>query len=88
MTVKLGEMAVGQAGRVRGFAAGADPGYRAHLLALGFTPGAEISLTRVAPMGDPVEVLVRGARVSLRRAEAAVVEVALHHSRDAVPKKA
>jgi ferrous iron transport protein A len=71
----LGGMKQGQAGRVAGFADGTAPGYRAQLLAMGFTPGAAVRVERVAPMGCPIEVCVRGARVSLRRDEAAVVEV-------------
>lgn len=73
----LGNMKQGQAGRVAGFAAGVAPSYRAQLLAMGFTPGAAVRVERVAPMGCPIEVCVRGARVSLRRGEAEAVEVTL-----------
>lgn len=43
---------------------------RAHLLELGFTPGTEITVVRVAPLGDPLTVRLRGYQLSLRRREA------------------
>ena len=42
---------------------------------MGITPGVEIGVSRVAPMGDPVEIRVRGFSLSLRRAEAAALNV-------------
>ena len=55
---------------------GGQRAFRRRLMELGFVPGAEIELVNVAPLGDPLEVLVRGSRMSIRRAEAAVLEVA------------
>lgn len=46
------------------------------LAALGFVPGAAVTVLRVAPFGDPVEYGVRGGRVSLRRADARRVRIA------------
>ncbi|KAF0138245.1 MAG: ferrous iron transport protein A [Rhodospirillaceae bacterium] len=37
---------------------------------MGLTPGTEFELTRVAPLGDPVEIRVRGMGLSLRKVEA------------------
>lgn len=48
---------------------------RAKLLALGLTRGTTVTVTHVAPLGDPFEVLVRGYHLSLRRAEAAALLV-------------
>ena len=45
------------------------------LYALGLIEGTEIELKRVAPLGDPVEVTVRGYELSLRRADAEMIEV-------------
>lgn len=45
------------------------------LMEMGLTPGAAVSLIGVAPLGDPLEVELRGYRLSLRRAEATRVEV-------------
>jgi Fe2+ transport system protein FeoA len=42
---------------------------------LGLLPGTRVQMVRVAPLGDPVELLVRGCRLSIRRAEAAAVRV-------------
>ena len=42
---------------------------------IGLTPGAEIGITRVAPMGDPIEIRVRGFALSLRKEEAAALDV-------------
>jgi ferrous iron transport protein A len=72
----LKDMKAGDHGRVTGFDAGA-PAYRRKLLAMGLTPGAELQVIRVAPLGDPVEVRVRGCSVSLRKdeAETLLVEV-------------
>jgi ferrous iron transport protein A len=50
--------------------------FRRRLLELGLVPGTRIELLRVAPLGDPVELLVRGASLSIRKAEASVIEVA------------
>ncbi len=48
---------------------------RKRLLDMGLVPGAEISVVRVAPLGDPVEYMVKGYRLSLRRSEASHVLV-------------
>jgi Fe2+ transport system protein FeoA len=45
------------------------------LMEMGLTPGVELSIVGVAPLGDPLELDVRGYRLSLRRAEADRVEV-------------
>lgn len=45
------------------------------LLEMGFVPGVEVSLVKRAPLGDPLELRLRGYHVSLRRAEARRVEV-------------
>jgi ferrous iron transport protein A len=47
------------------------------LMEMGMTPGAPISVVGVAPLGDPLELELRGYRLSVRRAEAARVEVEL-----------
>lgn len=50
-------------------------GYRAKLLALGLTRGAMIELIGVAPMGDPLRIKVRGFELSLRKTEAAILQL-------------
>ena len=46
------------------------------LLEMGLTPGAAVAVVAVAPLGDPLELEVRGYRLSIRRREAALVTVA------------
>lgn len=70
MTSTLKHLSVGDTGRVTGFGEGSRA-YRRKLLALGLTPGTELTVTRYAPMGDPVEIRVRGFSLSLRKDEAA-----------------
>ncbi|MEZ4768026.1 MAG: FeoA family protein [Caldilineales bacterium] len=48
---------------------------RKRLLDMGVIPGAEITVVRIAPLGDPVEYLVKGYHLSLRRSEAAQIVV-------------
>lgn len=49
--------------------------YRQKLMSMGLTPGVTFEITRVAPLGDPVEIKVRGFAMSLRRAEAEMIAV-------------
>ncbi|MGR9107174.1 MAG: FeoA family protein [Gammaproteobacteria bacterium] len=63
-------MKVGESGRIIGFGNAAKP-YRKKLLAMGLTPGVEFYVTRFAPLGDPVEIKIRGFSLSLRKEEAA-----------------
>ena len=49
--------------------------YRRRLLELGFLPGVEVRVLGIAPMGDPLDIEVRGCRFSLRRAEADAIAV-------------
>jgi ferrous iron transport protein A len=74
MFTTLKMLKVGERARVSGYAAGC-PGYRHRLLTMGLTPGTEILVTRLAPLGDPVEVEVRGYNLSLRKNEAEVLRV-------------
>lgn len=72
--LKLGDLAVGQSGRILGYEPGCRA-YRGKLLSMGLTPGTHFTVTRHAPMGDPVEVEVRGFKLSLRKGEAAALRV-------------
>lgn len=70
----LGELKTGDRAKVTGFSEGGSS-YRRKLLAMGLTPSTPLEVLRVAPMGDPVEVNVRGCNISLRREEANLVNV-------------
>ena len=48
---------------------------RRHIMDMGITKGCEIYVRKVAPLGDPIEITVRGYELSLRMAEAEMVEV-------------
>jgi ferrous iron transport protein A len=73
MTRLASELAVGEAGRVARVA-GTDEVSR-RLLEMGVTPGVEIRRIGTAPLGDPLEFELRGYRLSLRKMEAAHVEI-------------
>lgn len=45
------------------------------IMDMGLTKGAEVHIRKVAPFGDPVEVTVRGYELSLRKADADMIEV-------------
>ena len=49
---------------------GGDGALRHHLLDMGLTPGTEITLQKIAPMGDPIQIEVRGYELTLRLDEA------------------
>ncbi len=48
---------------------------RRRVMDMGITKGVEITVRKVAPLGDPMELTVRGYELSLRRADAEMVEV-------------
>ncbi|MGD1700826.1 FeoA family protein [Dapis sp. BLCC M229] len=75
-TILLREMPEGTEGRVVGYNE-VKRGYKKKLLSMGMTPGVTFKVIRVAPLGDPVEILVRDFHLSLRKEEsdALVVEV-------------
>ena len=52
-----------------------DIGLRRHLLGMGFVKGAEITVKKVATLGDPIEMSVKGYDVCLRKEEAENIEV-------------
>ena len=70
----LKELSPGTKGTIVGYDKKA-PEYRRRLLMLGATPGTAFEVVRVAPLGDPVEVTVRGYELSLRKADADLIEV-------------
>ena len=53
-----------------------DGALRRHLMDLGLIKGTPFKVVKVAPLGDPVELTVRGYELSIRKEEAAIVEVA------------
>ena len=54
---------------------GAGPVKR-RIMDMGLTKGVEVTVRRIAPLGDPIELTVRGYELSIRKDEAAAIEVA------------
>ena len=71
--VGLDQLARGQSGRIRHV--GGRPATRRRLLELGVVRGETIRLIRAAPLGDPLEYLIKGYHLSLRQREAATITV-------------
>ena len=65
---------IGQTARVKAYAEG-DKVYRQRLTAMGILPGTTFTVTRIAPLGDPIEITVRGFALSLRKSEAAILQI-------------
>jgi ferrous iron transport protein A len=72
MAMSLKNLTVGDLGKIVGFEQ-SGKAYRKRLLAMGLIPGTEFSVTRFAPMGDPVEIKLRGFSLTLRKDEASIV---------------
>jgi ferrous iron transport protein A len=71
----LAELSVGDSGTVK-TVTGSDP-LSLRILEMGLTPGTGFRYIGQAPLGDPIEIDVRGYRLSLRRIEAARIQVAI-----------
>lgn len=69
----INDLRLGQSARVAGIATGGALSQR--LMAMGLLPGSLVKLVRVAPLGDPITVETEGCQLSLRRAEAAGLEL-------------
>ena len=72
--MQLSEMRVGQVGRISKINSPKNF-YRQRLLSLGLLPGTEFSVIRIAPLGDPVEIAVRGFALILRKNEANILDI-------------
>lgn len=69
----LRELSPGQEARV--VAVNAEGGFKRRIMDMGITTGVRVKLVKVAPLGDPIEVTVRGYQLSLRKDEAASIQV-------------
>ena len=74
MALTLGDLGAGDSGTIIGFSPSRRT-CRRKLLTMGMTPGTTFKICRVAPLGDPIELELRGFQLSLRREEARIVEV-------------
>ncbi len=68
MEKKLSEIALGKSGKIK--VVEGEGRIRRRLFDMGVTPGAEVYLRKRAPLGDPLEVTIRGYELTLRKSEA------------------
>lgn len=69
----LDQLAIGERARV--LQIGGIDEVSMRLMEMGLTPGVEVQMLGVAPLGDPLEIMVRGYRLSVRKQEAARVTI-------------
>ena len=69
----LRDLGIGSSGRVK--AVGGEKILRRRLLEMGITPGTTVTVKKVAPMGDPIEILLRGYVLTLRLEDAEKIVV-------------
>lgn len=71
--MKLQDLSIGESAKIAGYEKESAGNYRTKLLSLGLTSGVCLRVTHIAPMGDPIEVELRGYRLSLRRSESEIL---------------
>lgn len=71
--MKLNELIIGGSARI--ISVGGEESLRQHLLDMGLIPGCEVSIIKLAPMGDPIELEVNGYSLTIRIADANQIEV-------------
>lgn len=71
MTLK--DLKPGQSGTV--VSIGGSGNLKRRIFEMGVTPGTKIEIVKVAPLGDPIEVVLRSYNLSLRKEEASVIEI-------------
>lgn len=76
MSLRFTDLQVGSRAKVINTAQ-VEESYRKKLIHMGLIPGTVFEVVRVAPLGDPMEIQLRAFSLSLRRAEAANIEVEL-----------
>lgn len=79
--MNLAELEIGKEGYIKSVDS-KNPALRRHILDMGLTPGTEITMVKAAPMGDPIEVRIRGYELTMRKDDAAHIildEVHLMH---------
>lgn len=75
--MRLDEMKKGDKGILISYNNQGDIELKRHLLGMGFVKGSEIELEKVAPLGDPIELKIKGYSICLRKEEAKNIEVEL-----------
>lgn len=72
--MKLSELEIGKAAIIESVDCKEIP-LRKHILDMGLTPGVEVTLVKIAPMGDPIEIRVRGYELTLRKDDAQYIKI-------------
>lgn len=81
--MKLSELAIGKDAFITSVET-RDITLRKHILEMGLTPGVEVSMLKTAPLGDPLEILVRGYNLTIRKSEAENINISdVHETADA-----
>ena len=75
MIKKLNELKSGETGVLASYGSGGDLELKRHLLGMGFVKGADVEVEKVAPLGDPIQVKVKGYSACLRKEEAKNIEI-------------
>ncbi|MBQ6813364.1 MAG: ferrous iron transport protein A [Methanobrevibacter sp.] len=75
MIKKLSELRSGETATLASYGSGGDLELKRHLLGMGFVKGADIEVEKVAPLGDPMQIKVKGYSVCLRKEEAKNIDV-------------
>ena len=73
MIKKLNDFSIGETGII--YLLGGKGKIRRRLFDMGVTPGAEVFMKKKAPLGDPIEITIRGYELTLRKTEAAYIEL-------------
>ena len=73
MAMTLKDLAVGESGRV--LAVGGEKALRRRLLEMGITPRTAVTVIKAAPLGDPIELLLRGYVLSIRLEDAEKITI-------------
>ena len=76
MVKKLSKLKIGEGGTIT-FVEG-EGKLRRRLLDMGVTPGANVLLRKKAPLGDPIQITIRGYELILRKSEASLVDIELN----------
>ena len=74
-TMPLSSLQVLDKARIIAFTSGCDPQFRRHLMNMGVLPNAEVTLVRIAPLRDPIEIKVRDYRLVIRLVDARFIQV-------------
>jgi len=73
-TCNLSELKIGQTAVVKSINI-TNKNVKRHLLDMGLTKGTKVSIKKIAPMGDPIDILLRGYELAIRKADLKQIEV-------------